>query len=182
MSPHQMLRFTEPSEFAAAILGSDIDLTLAGDGEFAGDIMNVELGSLTIRRVSENLPLILHSTNAAGRVTFAFHKQPGQRVFRNGIEVPSDAIVQVGNPQSIFQRSTGPMNWGSVSLPLEECLGARQFRSDINVIPRQVDQIISPPRGTLVNLRRLHAAVGMLATQAPEVTRSPEAARGLEET
>lgn len=174
-------RFSEPSEFAAAIRGAKVDLTVVSQGRFAAGITGIDLGALRIQRLSESLPVVLHSTSIGGRATFAFHTQAGPSLIRDGIEVTSDCMVRLGRPQAHFQRSRGPMRWGTISLRLDDISQVTEAAAGFDLTPPLSEQIIRPPPGAMANLRRLHAAVGLLAVQAPELIGNSDGARGLEQ-
>jgi AraC-like DNA-binding protein len=174
--------FTEPSEFGDAIRGAKFDMTVTGRGQFKSGYTGLELGAVRIQRISENLPIIFHSTHSGDRASFMFHTEPGQSVFRNGVEVTSDSIVRrARGAQSHFQRSFGPVNWGGISLRLSDipCLSETVVGYDLT--PPLGEQIFVPSLGAMASFRRLHAAVGLLATQAPEIIAHQEAARGIEQ-
>jgi AraC-like DNA-binding protein len=175
--------FTEPSEFGEAIHGATFDMTVTGRGHFAAGYAGIDLGAVRIQRISENLPLIFHSTNAGGRAIFLLHTQPGPSIVRDGVEVRSDSMVRrPGKAQSHFQRSSGPVNWGSISLRLEDIPSIRDAVVGFDLTPPLREQLFTPKPGAMSSLRRLHAAVGSLALEAPEIFALPEVARGMEQT
>jgi AraC-like DNA-binding protein len=174
--------FSEPSEFAAAIRGASVDVTVVTPGQFDAEITSVDLGTVRIQRLSDNLPLVWHAKHTGGRVSFAFHTEPGQSLIRDGIEVTSDSLVRLGRPQSHFQRFAAPVHWGSISLRLTDIPSANEAVAGFDLTPPGNDQIITPPPGAMTNLQRLHAAAGLLAKQAPELLKNSEVARGMEQS
>ena len=48
--------FTEPGEFAAAIRGAEVEVSLLAPGTFTGSVTRVDLHSLRIQRFSESHP------------------------------------------------------------------------------------------------------------------------------
>jgi AraC-like DNA-binding protein len=174
--------FTEPSEFGDAIHGAKFDMTVTGRGDFAAGYAGIDLGAVRIQRISENLPLIFHSTNTGDRAIFLLHTQPGPSIFRDGVEVTSDTIVRRPcKAQSHFQRSSGPVNWGSISLRLQDIPSVGEAVVGFDLTPPLGEQLITPHPDAMSSLRRLHAAVGSLASKAPEIFAHPEAARGMEQ-
>jgi AraC-like DNA-binding protein len=175
-------RFTEPSEFGAAIHGAKVDVTVTGRGRFEARSTAIDLGTVRIQRISECLPIISQSTNMGGRACFMFHTQPGPSIFRDGIEVTSDSMVRrQGKPQSHFQRSVGPLNWGTISMRLEDVPSVSEAVVGFDLAPPLIEQIIAPRSDALASLLRLHAAAGLLATEAPELIVNPEVAHGMEQ-
>jgi len=174
--------FTEPSEFGEAIHGAKFDMTVTDRGHFAASYTGIDLGALRIQRISENLPLIFHSTNTGGRAIFLLHTEPGPSIFRDGIEVTSDTIVRrPSKPQSHFQRSSGPVNWGSISLRLQDIPSVGEAVVGFDLTPPPGEQLITPKPGAMSSLRRLHATVGLLASEAPEIFAHREAVHGMEQ-
>jgi AraC-like DNA-binding protein len=182
MPTSEIRSFTDPSEFAAAIHGVDVDLTFVGSGPFSAKITRIDLGSISIQRLSESLPLIIHASNLGEHATFGFHTQPGQSLVRDGVEVTWDKIVHAGRSQSQFQRSAGPMDWGSISLQMEDVTFAEISALGINLPAASSEKIITPRPEALAKLRRVHAAIGSISRDAPELIADSEAARGLEQT
>ncbi len=180
--------FTEPFEFAAALREPtahhqpNVDLTLLEPGHFSAEITDISLNSLRIRRISENLPRIMHWANGDDRATFTFQTGFGPSVIHDGIEVRSDNIVRFAGETSHFQRSFGPFSWGSISLPVAEVASLGKIMTGVEP-PLRTDGAmdVSPPAG-LANMQRLHAALGLIAREAPELIDNPDGARGLEQS
>jgi AraC-like DNA-binding protein len=182
MAKGHIHRFTEPTEFATALAGVKVDLTVLRGGQFASEITEIDVGALRIRRFSESLPRIIHIDHLGKEAKFVFHTRPGgPDLIRNGIEVTSEAIVRVGVRQSLFQRSSAPISWGSISLPLEDLPSLSEAFPECDLTPSPDEQIVKPQPGALANLQSVHAAAGSLARQAPELLDNCEVARGMEQ-
>jgi AraC-like DNA-binding protein len=174
--------FTEPSECGAAIRGGNFDVTVTGRGSFAAEFTAIDLGVLRLQRMSGNLPVMYHSSNLDGRANFLFHTRPGPDVTRDGIEISPDKLVRrLDRPQSHSVRSSGPMNWGTISLRLEDIPSASGTVLGFDLTPPKDEQVLTPRPGALANLQRLHAAAGSLAWDAPEIIGNPGAAHGIEQ-
>jgi hypothetical protein len=182
MATWRVRRFIEPSEFAAALHGVRVDLSVLSRGHFAAEATEIDLGSVRMHRLAESLPRIMHFDHMGGRATFAFHTQPGPSLIRNGIEVTSETIVRVGERQSLFHRSSGPISWGTISLPLAEVQSVAQAIPGCDLRPLPHEQLITPRAGALATLQCVHASVGSLAKQAPKLLDNGEVARGMEQT
>ena len=68
-----------------------------------------------------------------------------------------------------------------MSLPVEDFVSAGATMVGCDLTPPKDSRIFRPPPYALTKLRRLHAAAGRLAEEAPEVLANPDAARGLEQ-
>jgi AraC-like DNA-binding protein len=172
--------FTESGEFATAIRGLKMDLTIVGGGPFIAEVTGIEFGSISIRRYSESLPLIIHSTDPSARATFGFHTRPGLSLVHDGVQVTSERMVRTGKAQSHFGWSAGPLSWGSISVRTEDIHSFQGKAKEFDLTPPSDDQIITPQPDALASLQRMHATVGSIAKEAPELIENSGAARGLE--
>ena len=173
--------FTEPAEYAAAMHGAKVELSVLAAKPFTADITYIRLNSIHIHRFSEVLPRIMHSAITTNRAVISLHTKPGPSLFRAGREVASDAIVRAAPYQSCFQRSMGPLCWGTMSLPFEEMQRASITVGGYHLSPPHDDVIVIPPPSALEKFRRLHKAIETLAGDTPEVIAVPEVAHGLEQ-
>ena len=181
MALSEVRSFTEPGDFESAIHGVEVELCLLAPGPFHATITRVELHSLKMHRFSESHPRIMHAAVHNDRAIFSFHTEPGPDMFRGGIKMGPDSIARLARRQSYFQRSTGPVAWGCMSLPAEEMRSAGIKAAGCDLMPPSSEIVATPVPGAMAKLQRLHAAAGLLAERAPEVIHQPEAARGLEQ-
>ena len=173
--------FTEPGDFAAAIVGAEVEMCLLAPGVFSADITRVDLHSLMIQRLSESHPRIMHATLSDNRPMFSFHGGMGADLFYNGTILTPNSIAYLRRRESFFQRSDGPVVWGCMSLPEDVILSAVPVVAGCDPTAQRTKMVLATAPGEIAKLRRLHAAVGLLAEKAPEVIEQPEAARGLEQ-
>jgi AraC-like DNA-binding protein len=181
ISASETKSFTEPAEYAAAMHGAKVELSVLAAKPFTADITYIRLNSVHIHRFSEVLPRIMHSAISSNRAVISFHTKPGPSLFRAGREVASDALVRAAPYQSCFQRSVGSLCWGTMSLPFEEMQRASITVGAYHLSSPHDDVIAIPPPSALEKFRRLHGAIGMLARDTPEVIALPEVAHGLEQ-
>lgn len=182
MPSSQVRRFTDPDDFAASVRQTTNDLTVRGRGQFTAQIIRVDLHQLWLQRFADNMARIMHIQDRGGRVIITFWTQPGASISWDGLDHGPTEIVRQRMGSSSFQRTAGPTSGGSMSLPVE-CLDAFSALIAGSDVAPPGDTLIAPaPPGALRKLQRLHAAVGHLAENAPEVIANPEAARGLEQS
>jgi AraC-like DNA-binding protein len=179
MASGEARTYTEPGEFATGILGTRVDLTILGPGRFDAGISTVRLNTLRMQRIFANLPLVSHLSNLGGRTSFIFHTQTGTSLIRDGDEINSASMVRVGTPQSHFQRSSGPINWGVISFPIANVPSLAAVGFDLT--PPPGDRIITPRPDAMANLRRLHRAAETVVLEAPDLIDSIETVRGMEQ-
>jgi AraC-like DNA-binding protein len=170
----------DPVDYAATIRGTKNEITVVGRGDFHAKITRVDFHRLRIQRVSEVRPRIMHSADVSGRAIVSFHTEPGPSLLRGGIEATSNDIARLGKDHSYFQRSTGMIHWGSMSLSVPDIQSVGIAIADCELAPPSHEQIITPPPLALARLQRLHAEAGRLAENAPGIIANTEAARGME--
>jgi AraC-like DNA-binding protein len=158
-----------------------VELSVLAAKPFTADITYIRLNSVHIHRFLERLPRVMHSAIASDRAVISLHTKPGPSLFRAGREVPSNALVRAAPYQSCFQRSLGPLCWGTMSLSFEEMQRASVTVGGYHLSPPHDDLIAIPHPSALEKLQRLHGAIGMLARDTPEVIAVPEVAHGLEQ-
>jgi AraC-like DNA-binding protein len=173
--------FTDPNDYAASIRGAKTELTVVGHGTFSAKITRIDFHRLWMQRFSENLPRIMHSSHSSGRAIISFHTQPGAALLRSGVPVSSNSIARLGTAHSYFQRTTGPINWGSMSLPVEDMCSVGAAMAGCDLAPSSHELIVTSPPAALAKLQRLHAEAGELAATAPEILSNANTARGLEQ-
>ena len=174
--------FTDPDEYAAAIRGGTIELTIARRGDFNAKLTGINFERLWMQRFSDDLPRIAQVTNAtAGRTYITFRTRPGPSLLWDGLEVLQSAILQFG-ANEYYQRSSGSASFGAMSLPIEDIASLGEAIAEVDLTTPRDPVSITPPRGTMGRLQRLHAAAADLAENAPDIIANPDAARGLEQT
>jgi AraC-like DNA-binding protein len=154
---------------------------VTGRGQFAGNVTKVDLHHLRMQRYQENLPRTWCVPMLA-RSAVWFLTAPGSVAYVNGVEARGDYIALVPPDTTTFNRSTGPLQAASMSLPTEDMARLSIALTGRDLTPRlgMVSLLASSP--LLDRLRRLHEAASRLAATAPEIIASSDAARGLEKT
>jgi AraC-like DNA-binding protein len=173
--------FTDPEDYAAAIRGTKAELTVTERGRFTAKLIRIDLHRLLAQRYAENLPRIVHSANITGRAMISFRTEHGPRLLAGGLEMYSSTIVQHGEAQNYFQRSSGSVCFGTMSVPVEEIIPVGAAIAGCDLTPPKDARIVTPSPSAMAKLQRLHAAAGQLAEDAPAVIAHPEAARCLEQ-
>lgn len=174
-------RYNDPGEYVETLSWTKVDLAITGAGQFSSKLTRIALHKLLVRRFSETLPRVAHLEYAAGRALIFFPTRPGPSFFAGTVEVPHNAMIRYKEWDRSFQRSTGSVRLGALSLPITdmEALGATYGGSDF--LPPRHSVVVTPPAAAMARLQKIHAAAGALAEQAPDVIAAPDAARGLEQ-
>jgi AraC-like DNA-binding protein len=173
--------FTDPDEYAAALHQGPVELTVAERGIFSAKLCTLNLHSLRMQRLSEDLARTSHVDARGGRGYIAFRTQPGPTVIRNGVELSTTSIARLRPGQSYYQHTAGPTSHAGMSLPLDEMASLGAAVAGCDLTPPDDDLTVTPSSYAMERLQRLCAAVGELAEHAPAVLEHPEAARGLEQ-
>ena len=69
-------RFSDAGDYAAAIRGGTIEVTVTGRGQFSAKRIRIDFHRLWMQRFSESLPRVLHSADVSGRAIMMFRTQP----------------------------------------------------------------------------------------------------------
>ena len=172
--------FGDPDEYCSSFRDFQYEFAVTGRGDFASKHVRVHLHNVLLQKYLSNLPWVAHTETMTGRAVFAFRVDPGPSLFRAGKEMRTDNIERLADGQSIYTRSSGPVSWGTVSLPVDvlATIGAASAGCDLK--PPEDVITATPLPAMLARLQRLHAAAVSLAKVTPEVIANPEAARGLE--
>jgi len=171
--------FSDADEYCSSFRDFQYELTVIDGGDFAAEHVRVDLHEVRLQRYCSNLPWVAHTAIIKGRAVFALRAEPGPSLLRAGEEMQTTNIERLANGQTIYTRSSGTVSWGTISLPVDAlaAIGAAagyDLKTPVDVVTE------TPPPAMMARLRRLHAAAGHLAREAPEIIANPEAARGLE--
>jgi AraC-like DNA-binding protein len=173
--------FTDPDDFAASFLATNVEMTILGRGRFEAKVVRCDLGRLQMRRLSDNLPRIAHVADATEQAIISFRTEPGPRLTRDGVELLPPNIIWRSNAESYLHKSDGFASWASLSLPQEDMASVGAVMAGCDLTPPKDALTITPPTAALVKFQRLHAAAGSLAENAPAVIAHPAAAHSLEQ-
>lgn len=177
MPSSSVRRFVDPDDYSASIRGTVAEITLTGRGRFSAKLTRIDLHRLWLQRFSESLPRVAHVTLPADRTVVSFRTRPGSSLRRGGVEnTPSTIFLSA--EADYYQRSSGPVHFGSMSLPTNELLG---MVGEIKCFPSGGAMWLSPRPAAMARLLRLHRKAGDLAEKTPEIIIDSNAARGLEQ-
>ena len=174
--------FTDPDDYAAAIRGANVELTVTGRGDFTAKLTRIDLRRLWMQRYSESLPRICDVTDiASARLFIAFRTTPGPSLFQGGTEIQVFALLQAAETDNLYQHSSGATEFANMSLPIEDLAAVGGVMAGVDLPPPRDAALVVPSSSAMAKLQRLHAAAGSLAEDAPEIIAHPEAAQGLEQ-
>jgi AraC-like DNA-binding protein len=181
MTSSAVRTFTDPDDYAALIRNTKADMTVTARGKFTAQLIRIDVHQLWMQRFSDNLPRVGHSAGGRGRVTISFRSLPGPSLLWGDEEMQLTNIVRHAEGESTFQRSSGSASWGAMSLPIADAVAIGETFGGCDLAPPKTSFIVNPRPSALAKLRRLHAAAGDLAKEAPEIIANADAARGIEQ-
>ena len=173
--------YTDPDDWTTSFRGSQAELTITGRGQFSAKLTWIRLHRLQMQRFFDNLPRILHVAHVHRRASISFLAPQGPPQRWSGIDVDPAGSMLHNLDQDHFQQTSGFASCGFISLPVEDFVSAGATMIGCDLTPPKDTLSFRPPPHMLTKLRRLHAAAGNLAEEAPEIIANPDAARGLEE-
>jgi AraC-like DNA-binding protein len=174
--------FTDPDSYAAAIRQGMVEMTVTGRGQFAAQLIRIDLHRLWMQRFAENRPRIAHIESPGKRAVVSFQTRPGPSLSFNGVDLLPTNIIRNREGGEYLQYSSGAIGFAGMSLTVEDMVSAGAAIAGCDLSPPDKSLILTPPPPAVAKLQRLHAAAGHLAETTPEILAHPEAARGLEQS
>jgi AraC-like DNA-binding protein len=173
--------FADPDDWTTTFRGSQAELTITARGQFSAKLTWIRLHCLQMQRFFDNLPRILHVAHVHRRATISFLGSQGPPQCWGGSELTPGDVMLHNLDQNHFQQTSGIASSRFISLPVEDFVSAGATMVGCDLTPPKGSLIFRPPPHALAKLRRLHAAAGRLAEEAPEVIVNSDAAYGLEQ-
>ena len=171
---------TDPDEFTARVRATSMELAIIRSGRFAAKLVRIDLQRMWLQRLSDSLPRVAHFNHVPGRAVISFRTQAGPDILWDGKVEPA-GLARHPECYSFFQRSSGPTQLGTMSLPIEVMAVVGETFGGCDFTPPKELTFITPRPTALTKLLGLHATAGLLAENAPEIIACPEAARSLEQ-
>jgi hypothetical protein len=123
----------------------------------------LDFNRLWMQRGSESLPRIWHVGPSRERAVIGFLTGGEAGAIRNGDAFYAGDMALLSRRHDHSYRTLGPVEWGAMSLPFPDMAEIEGGFAGRDLIPRQDEQIVTPPATAMTNLLRLHAAAGRLA-------------------
>lgn len=174
--------YSDPEQFEAAYLAADVELTPVGHEPFRTRVKRLELDNLWLVHVNEAAPRIKWATQSPDRIFVRFLTEPAAEFVINGMPLQCNEILQLGRAQSYYEHTTGPLNWGAMSLPTAVAAEVGIALNHADMFRTQEPARVIPEQGTLARLRQMHLEAATLANVAPNLVREPEVVRSIEQS
>jgi hypothetical protein len=181
MTLSRVLTFADPYAFQEAVRVANVELIVTDKGDFHGELTQVDLDRLWMQRGFDNLPRIIRSSVAAGRVPILFFADADQAPWQyDGVEVSPGEIVFFGQPAEHHHRTLGPSRWATMSLAPEDLAAAGETIAGRALTVPFDTQVLRPASKPMARLMLIYDETYRLAKTAPDTLARPEVARALE--
>jgi AraC-like DNA-binding protein len=168
-------------EFAMSMRPADTEHTIMGHGTFAARITRIDLHRLWMQRGQESHSRIGHAHQSDRRASIVFGTSPESRIAWKGVELAATDIALGCHGQPYWSNMTGPLQWASMSLPVEDLASISVAVTGRDLTLPRNGLTVTPSPSSRAKLLKLHAAAGHLAGHAPEMLCHEETARGIEQ-
>lgn len=174
-------QFTDPYHYQETLRAANVRGVITDRGDFAAELLQVDLQRLWMQAGSESLPRSAHIRLAPDRVPIFFLPDAEAPALQaSGIDLEPGMIVVWGPGSAHFQRTESPARWATMSLTPDDLLAAgRAIARQEIVVPRDT-RVLRPSDAAMARLTALHADARRLAKEAPERLAHPEVVRALE--
>ena len=183
MPSSTILRFTDPSEYQAAIgrAGPDSKTVINEAGSYQSEMVLVDLHHVGVYQGRISLPRITHAAGQKNqcRIIFLTPEAHSRETF-NGIEVAKSDLTFCG-PDSEFVARASAGCWGGITVSPEVLFSASRALVGYEITACKVSQLIPTLPPLIARLHNLHEVVTQLATTVPDILAHSEVARAIEQ-
>jgi AraC-like DNA-binding protein len=156
----------DPDQFVAC--GRPIaDLTLTERGRFSARVVRIDIERVWGQRVREKPACLKQVELHRGAILFMI--EPGPSMFLGGAEIGMDQVAVVAAGNSYNWRLSGATHWGAVSLAKEDMDVLYGAAAGARARPVGGVSVFAPSPEALARLRSVHARMGRLAENTPEL-------------
>jgi AraC-like DNA-binding protein len=172
--------FGDPAGYGAALGCAHVKITITGAGNFSAQLTRLRLPCLEVFRCREALPRIAYISVPIERAILFL---PIGSIFPivGGSSLRSRDIALHSPGQCLHQRSSGPCQWGLISLPAEQLAQCgKALNGQPIALPLQ-SRILRPDPGEFFRFQHLFRNACALADSGRRLIERPEVARALEQ-
>ena len=124
MATSSVLTLTEPAQIEAAHAASRAEVVPTRCERLSWHVTRVELDNLGLARVQESGPRIRHVELDSEWTFLSFLVRQGTDVFVRGVSRSPYSLIRNAQGQAFFERTGGPPDWASLSIPMSEFVAA----------------------------------------------------------
>src|SRR5581483_6629265 len=174
------LTFSDPEDYATALGGVCVNLTITGAGDFAARLTRLRLQYSEIYWCREDLPRIAYFSLPADRTILSFPLGGASLVFA-GVMLRSGDMVCHRHGERAHQRSTGACQWGLISLSTKEFVKCGKAMDRQPIASSHLEGVLRPARAETLRFRHSFRQACRLADTKIELIQDEKIARALEE-
>ena len=181
--PHSAIfRSSDPYDHQRSLRAEAVELVVTAPGDFHGEVTRIDVDRLWLQRGRESLPRVIHSAVSKTRNGIFFLADAQQATSHHtGKEFSPGCMMVYSAGAEHHHRSSTTCHWAAMSLGLEDLAAAGRAIIGRDLTAPKASELIRPPVPLMDRLLRLHAAVGDLASTAPDILAHPEVAKGIEQ-
>lgn len=176
-----VLAFSDPHALQACIRASDVDMVLAGRGDFRAELQQVDLNILWMQRSHTTLPLIARSAMHRSRIAVFFPSTAGQApIAFSGTDLDMCSATVVAPGAEHYVRLPPDAGWSAMSLAPDKFADTALTLLGHDLSLPRATRHVALPRARMARLRRLHGRAARLAATDPGALTHPEVVRSIE--
>ena len=182
MATSSVLTLTEPDQIEAAHAAARAEVVPTARERLSWHVTRVELDNLWLVRVQESGPRIRYVELDPERTFLSFLARPGTDVFVRGVSQSPYSLIRNAQGQAFFERTGGPLDWVSLSIPTSEFVAAGSALAGRDLSAPRDPQVVMPAQGNMANLLGAQNAISNLAENSPHRLADVEVARALKQS
>jgi AraC-like DNA-binding protein len=172
--------FGDPVDYAAALGGARVNLTITGSGNFGARLTRLLLQHLEVYSCHESLPRIAYISLPPDRTVLSFPLGTASPIFA-GVSLRSCEMMFHSRGEFMHQRSIGVCQWGFISLSAEQFAKCCDALNGQPITSPNASRVHHPARAEALRFHRLFRQACRLAETGKDLIRHPEVARALEQ-
>jgi AraC-like DNA-binding protein len=181
MNANQSTTFDDRDLYQQSVRAVNAELTIPGKGTFKSELTQVTLPRVWMQRSRETLPRIAWINGRVARTPIYFLTSPNQApVGMCATTISPGDIMFFGQDLSRHERTTGPVQWGTMSLAIEDFAASARALLGHDVKPPAEARRVRPSAALMERLVALHLGTSEIVRTTPRRLAKPEVARALD--
>jgi AraC-like DNA-binding protein len=172
--------FNDPDNYAAALAGVGIKITIVGAGNFQARKTQLKLQNIEINWFAESLPRIAYISFPLDRIVVSFPINPTTHDV-GGFRLRMGDLVFHGLAERVHQRSEAAFNWGFISLSPAELANCSTALNGRPIVPTDTGRVLRPAPAQALRFRTLLNQASRIAANRRQLVERTEVASALEQ-
>lgn len=175
-------RYSEPEEMEAAHIAARAEIIPTTRQPLTARLSRLDVDGLWLVRVQESGPRLRYVELDPARTFLSFPTALRSRITVGWSEAPTGGIVRHSSGQMFYERTHGPTEWGTLSLPTSEAASLFVATAGHDVTAPRDPLRIMPKPEALDRFLQLHAEIVAFGESAPDSSVLREVRRALKQT